>query len=253
MSTSGELQPVGTDLRAVQRQLAALRKGFDSFTYSVSHDMKGPLHTMKGFLEIVIEDYEAGRHQTLREDLQRIQAASEQLQAQLECILQVSRLGRRSLTVAPLDVVAFMQACTPRMAGRVSQAGGTFDVHCQTHVVWADPAALEEILGHLTDNAVQYRSKDRPLCVDVSFIPHDGGARLVFEDNGRGVDGPQLEAIFVMFRKLDPHSPGMGVGLTYVQWLMSLMGGFVHAEQGRGGAGLRMIADFPLPTSNLRT
>lgn len=250
MSTPEELQPVGTDLLTVQRQLAALRRSFDSFTYSVSHDMKGPLHTMKGFLEIVIEDYEAGRHQTLREDLQRIQAASEQLQAQLECILQVSRMGRRSITVAPLDSDAFLQAWASKMSRGVSQVGGTLHVHCQVSVMCADRAALEEILGHLLDNAVQFRAKNRPLCVDVWLTSCEGGVRLVVEDNGVGVDPAQLEAIFVMFRKLDPHSPGMGVGLTYVQWLMSLMGGFVHAEQGREGQGLRIIADFAPAQSN---
>jgi signal transduction histidine kinase len=230
----------------LERQLAEARQELESFTYSVSHDLKSPLHTIKGFVEIVLEDLAVGRTQNTREDLQRVSEAADILQGQLETILDLSRLGRATLEQVEMPVEHLWEGVRRRWSPAFERVGGRLELAGSARVVWGDPSKLTALLDHLLDNALSFRRPDHPLQVKLLLDQEGAWVKGQVCDNGRGVPAEHLERIFDLFRKLNPETRGRGAGLSFARKIATLHGGRMRAESGGLGAGLCILFELPL-------
>jgi signal transduction histidine kinase len=231
-------------LRAERADLAAKNAELERFTYTVSHDLKGPLVTIRGFAGLAGTDLAAGDAARVRQDLGRIVAAADKMHRILEDLLELSRVGR---VVHPPEDVPLGDLA--REAVELVRAQGRGDVAVEIApdlpVVRADRRRLLEALQNLVENAAKFTAGEREPRIAIGSR-QDGEETVFFvEDNGRGIEPRFLEKVFDLFEKLDPAVEGTGVGLALVRRIVEAHGGRTWAESGGPGHGATFCFTLP--------
>jgi two-component system, chemotaxis family, sensor kinase Cph1 len=235
------------DREALIRELEAKNAELERFTYTVSHDLKSPLITIRGFLTFVERDAVQGNLERLKADIARISDAVAKMQRLLNELLELSRIGR---VVNPPEAVPFgalAREAEALVAGRIAERGVEVRVEEALPPVWGDRARLLEVVQNLIDNAVKFMGdQERPL-VEIG-VRHGSAERVFFvRDNGVGIDPSFHDRVFGLFEKLDPASEGTGVGLALVRRIVALHGGQVWVEAGEDGRGATFCLTLPEP------
>lgn len=237
---------------AVQRntQLQEVVSELEAFSYSVSHDLKSPLRTLRGFADAVIQDYGEALKGPGLHYMQRIRQATERLEKMVEDILAVSRLSRDSLPLSAVDLnqlVASILGDSPTFKPRQAEIAVTTPLP----VVLGHEPSLRQVLINLFANAVKFVPSDRAPRVTVRAEIEGRHARLWIEDNGIGVKPEDRERIFRAFERSEAaHSfTGSGVGLAIVKRTVERLGGTVGVRS-RVGAGSQFWIRLPLVVVN---
>jgi light-regulated signal transduction histidine kinase (bacteriophytochrome) len=219
--------------RVIQRtaQLEAANKDLESFSYSVSHDLRAPLRAISGFSKIVLEDHSAGMDADGLRYLQLVEKSALQMGQLIDDLLTFSRTGRQALNVQPVitaDVVnaALDDLKTMQENRRVNISVGDL-ADCE-----ADPSLLRQVWLNLLSNALKYTRKCDPAVITIGSR-REGGMDVFFvRDNGAGFDMKYADKLFGVFQRLhltDDYE-GTGVGLALVQRIVQRHGGKVWAE-----------------------
>jgi two-component system, chemotaxis family, sensor kinase Cph1 len=219
------------------RELEAKNAELERFTYTVSHDLKSPLITIRGFLSFVERDALEGNVDRLKADIARIGDAVGKMQRLLNELLELSRIGR---VVNPPEAVSFgslAREAEALVAGRIAGRRVEVAIADGLPTVWGDHDRLREVVQNLLDNAVKFMADQPRPRVEIG-TRQDAGERVFFvRDNGVGVDAAFRERVFGLFEKLDRDSEGTGVGLALVKRIVELHGGRVWIEPGEDGRG----------------
>ncbi|MBX7187842.1 MAG: PAS domain-containing protein [Vicinamibacteria bacterium] len=220
----------------------------ERFTYTVSHDLKSPLITVRGFLGSIEADVSEGRYDRLGGDVERILSATARMQTLLEELLKLSRIGR---IVNPPERVAFADLAREAMdlvRGRLDAAGAEVEIQEDLPDVFGDRSRLVQVLQNLLDNAAKFVGDQKNPRILVGSRPGASDGRPVFfvQDNGEGVDAENLQRMLGLFQKLDDRSRGTGVGLAIVKRIVEVHGGKLWVES--PGRGLGTTVCFTLPT-----
>jgi PAS domain S-box-containing protein len=231
------------DVTERQRQddeLKSKNTELERFTYTVSHDLKSPLITIKGFAGTLLADAAAGRLTRLNEDLKRIIQAADRMSDLLNGLLELSRIGR--IVNPPVDVSMSELAgeVLELLAGSIAQRAARVTVQPGLPPARGDAQRLQEVLQNLVENALKFSAPDRPPEIEIGFKAGDGQTVYFVRDQGRGVETRFQESIFGLFNKLDPRSDGTGIGLALVRRIVEFHGGAIWVES----AGLGMGATF---------
>ncbi len=228
------------------RELEAKNAELERFGYTVTHDLKAPLVTIRGFADYVEKDAREGRTDRLAADAARIAEAVGRLQRQLDELFELSRAGRPVGPPVAVAVVDLVQEALRLVHSRSSAAGARVEVSGPLPVVFGDRARLVQVFQNLLDNAVKFAAgAAEPLVVVESRPPVDGKAVLVVRDNGMGIDPRHRDRAFDLFDKLDPRAEGSGVGLAVVKRIVESHGGRVWLESEGTGAGTSACLMLP--------
>lgn len=230
------------------------------FAYIVTHDLRAPLVNIMGFtseLQAALSSIQGyvladGRTPSENDILEARRAASEDLpeaigfirsstkkmDGLINAILKISRDGRRELRIERVDLKALVEGGAAAVGHQVAEADGEVAVDQTLPTVISDRLSLEQVFGNLFDNAIKYRSPDRPLRISITARDRGRtGIAIEFADNGRGIAPEDHERIFELFRRSGTQDkPGEGIGLAHVRSLMRNLGGdiVVQSELGRG-------------------
>jgi PAS domain S-box-containing protein len=209
----------------------------ERFTYTVSHDLKSPLITIRGFLGFILEDSKNGNFTRLESDIQRVSAATEKMQTLLNDLLELSRVGR--LVNKPREIAFndLVRETLELLHGRISQSGVTVSLAENLPLIYGDYERLVEVMQNLIDNACKFMG-DQPVPrieIGQQSVEKDMPVFYV-RDNGMGIAPEFHERIFGLFNKLDARSDGTGVGLALVRRIIEFHGGriWVESEPGDG-------------------
>jgi light-regulated signal transduction histidine kinase (bacteriophytochrome) len=232
-----ELRRLLEQLRSRSEELAAANRELEAFSYSVAHDLRNPLLILKGFTNILIENYAGRLEAEGRDYLARIVGSAERMNAIIDDILALSRISRQETTLADLDLSDMARQTMQEL--RKGQPERAVDVSIQTGLtVRADARLISVALGNLPGNAWKYTGKaERPR---IEFGALRQGEQTVYfvKDNGAGFDMARAERLFRPFQRLhsDKEFAGTGVGLAIVERAISRHGGRVWAqsEPGKG-------------------
>jgi signal transduction histidine kinase len=212
----------------------------ERFTYTVSHDLRSPLITIRGFLGALEEDLERGDAEAVREDLQFIEGAAAKMERLLEELLDLSRVGRVAQPDEVLPVSGLVKEALdllgPEAAMRVVIEEGLPEFR-------GDRARLVQVFQNLLDNALKFSPEGSPVRV---FARRDGDAAVVcVEDQGPGIPPEYRERVFDLFERLDPARGGTGVGLAIVKRVIELHGGSIWIEGDGHRKGCRVCLTNP--------
>jgi PAS domain S-box-containing protein len=235
-----EVQQLNTELEERvadrTRQLVEAIQNLESFTYSVSHDLRAPLRAISGYSSILLGDL-ADLPEKDRKYLELVRQNAHEMGQLIDDLLNFSRLGQHSLrkeTVLPAtlvkDVIGAMQS-DPSVRKVEFRTGNLPPCH-------ADPAMLKMALANLISNAVKFsRGREFPV-VEIGSVDKGGEIVYFVRDNGIGFDMRYAERIFGVFQRLHPAEEyeGTGVGLAIVRRVIDLHGGriWVESEPGKG-------------------
>jgi PAS domain S-box-containing protein len=241
----GERDQLITEL---ERKNAELER----FTYTVSHDLKSPLITIKGFLGFLKTDAQSGNLKRLESDIQRISDAADKMQLLLNDLLELSRIGRLVNKPQFIDLNEMISEVLELLHGRLHS--GTLSVRVsvadQLPTVYGDRPRLFEVLQNLVDNAAKFMG-DQPnphIEIGQEVITDNAMPILFVRDNGIGIDPKFKDRIFGLFDKLDPQTEGTGIGLALAKRIVEFHGGriWVESETGKGSTFY-----FTLPRSEI--
>jgi signal transduction histidine kinase len=244
---AGDLRTHEETLRAERADLAAKNAELERFTYTVSHDLKSPLVTIRGFAGLAATDLAAGNSARVRQDLGRIVAAADKMHRLLDDLLELSRVGRVVHPPEDVQLGELAHEAVELVKGRIESRGVAVDIAPGLPVVRADRRRLLEVLQNLVENAVKFAGERPDPRVEIA-ARQDGGETVVFvRDNGRGIEPRFLERVFDLFEKLDPVAEGTGVGLALVRRIVEAHGGRAWAESEGPGRGATFCFTLPSP------
>ncbi len=237
--------------RTVEKQhlideLEARNAEMERFAYTVSHDLKSPLVTIRGYLGMLEKDMNAGQPDRVAGDLRRINAAAGRMGQLLDEVLELSRVGIQANTEEYLSVSALARKAADNVDGAITQRGVELTIDPRMPPVVGDRQRLLEVLQNLIENAVKFMGEQPEPRIEVGW--REDGAEVVYyvRDNGVGVDERYREKIFGLFERLDLGVDGTGVGLALVQRIVEVHGGSVWVES--AGPGLGSTFCFTLKT-----
>ena len=217
----------------------------ERFTYMVSHDLKSPLITIKGFLGFLSDDLQTGNVERLEKDMQRIKGATDKMNELLGDLLELSRIGR---LVNQLENVSFNELVAEVievLQGSIAQRHIEVVVESDLPTVHVDRRRIFEVIQNLVENAAKFMG-EQPTPKIVIGQKGTLNSKPIFyvSDNGIGVAPEFNETIFGLFNKLDSQTEGTGIGLALVKRIIEFHGGkiWVESEPGNGATFL-----FTLP------
>lgn len=225
-------------LEAVNRQLEAANQELETFSYSVSHDLRSPLNTIDGFSQLLDRTVgekigEKGQHY-----LTRIRAGTRQMGELIEGLLSLAKLSRHPMQLGTVDLAAIARQVVEEHRDR--EPGREANVCIADGLSGeGDPRLLSVVMYNLLGNAWKFTSKQVVARIDVGRETAINGETVYFvKDNGAGFDMAYADKLFGTFQRL--HSPadfsGSGIGLATVQRIITRHGGRVwaHAAEGKG-------------------
>ena len=216
-------------------ELSAKNTELEQFTYTVSHDLKAPIITIKGFLGYLEEDAMGGKQERLRRDIERIGGAVDKMNLLLNELLELSRIGRLMNSLEPIEFFSLVDEALEVVQGRLENGLIKVKKTGDSIFVRGDRRRLLEVIQNLVDNAAKFMGQQSAPLIEVG---HDGYEKempiLFVRDNGIGIAPEHFERIFGLFNKLDPHIEGTGIGLALVKRIIEYHGGRVWVESGVG-------------------
>lgn len=225
---------VKLEQRVAQRtaQLEAANNDLESFSYSVSHDLRAPLRAISGFADIIARRHRANLNEEGRHYMDNIVHASEQMWHLIDDLLTYSRLGRRGVHRKPVLLRDVFNQIAGDLSVRLKEIGGTLNHADDLPSVIGDNTLLIQIFTNLLENAIIYRRTDVPVQVTVTWHVEGKDVIVRVADNGIGIPSEHYEKIFNIFQRLhtEEEYPGTGIGLSTVKKSVELLGGSVWVE-----------------------
>ncbi|MBX3026125.1 PAS domain S-box protein [bacterium] len=212
-------------------ELEAANRELEAFSYSVSHDLRAPLRSIRGFSQALLDDFASQLPGEARAHLATIQGAAERMGALIDALLNLSRLGRQALLRRPVDMARLVREVLadlqPLAVGRaVEVALGALPPGD------ADPTLLRQVWLNLLSNAFKYTTPRAVARIEIGSRREQGEVVYFVRDNGAGFDMGYVDRLFGVFKRLHSQSEfeGTGVGLAIVQRIVHRHGGRVWAE-----------------------
>ncbi|MEZ0238163.1 MAG: ATP-binding protein [Methylophilaceae bacterium] len=226
-------------------QLQTANKELESFSYSVSHDLRAPLRGIVGFAEAVIDDHRAELSDEALRKIGIVQHEGRRMSGLIDDLLAFSRLGRKAMQVSDLNMTALVNATwdglgSPGTTDRIELQVGNLPP------VKGDRVLLGQVWVNLLSNALKFSAKQEKPKISVSAITDDKEHIYFVRDNGAGFNPKYQSKLFGVFQRLHDASefPGTGVGLALVQRIVTRHGGRVWAE-GTPNAGATFYFSLP--------
>lgn len=225
-------------------QLREINTELEAFSFSLSHDLRAPLRAMRNFTQIVLEDH----RQDLGADaatLERVVAAAKRLDRMIRDVLALSRISRQDLSLRAVDVEnLLLTIINERPEFQAPRA----DIQISTPLpnICGDETSLNQCIANLLDNAVKFMPVGTQPRVIIEGEVVGERVRLLFQDNGIGIDGASQQKIFEVFKRGPGGSQyeGSGLGLAIVRKAVERMGGTVGVES-EPGKGSRFWLELP--------
>ncbi len=237
------------DRERLLNELAARNAELEQFTYTVSHDLKSPLITIKGFASYIQRDIATGNLERISTDLQRIIVAADRMYQLLEDLLNLSRAGRKLSQPSRIGLGLLISEAAASVSGRLAERNVYLHLPPNLPEVYGDRTRLREVFQNLIDNAAKFMG-DQPnpqIWIDARLADQPGFVLVSVRDNGIGIEPRHAERIFGLFERLNMQIEGTGIGLALARRIVEAHGGKIWVESEGLGKGATFYLTLPLP------
>ena len=233
-----ELQHSKEELQSLNARLEAANRELESFSYSVSHDLRAPLRSISGYGQLLAEDNASALSPEGHRYLGSITDASARMDQLIDDLLEFSRMGRAELRETSVDAEAVAREVVRTLDGANDGRRITWRI-APLPPVLGDAALLRQVFANLLGNAVKYtRPRESALIEVASAGEENGRVVLSVRDNGVGFDMQYADKLFGVFQRLHgaDEFEGTGIGLATVRRIIERHGGRVwaHSQPGAG-------------------
>lgn len=231
----------------VQERTAKLQESItqlETFSYSISHDLRGPLRAMQSYARIIEE--ESGRQMTDENQtyLRRIIAAADRMDRLIQDVLIYSRLSHGTLALEPVDLAKLLNDILETYP-QFHRPSSNVQVSLPLPTVLGNEAALTQCFSNLFGNAVKFVASGVIPKIEVWSESDNRSVTVFVKDNGIGIDPSLHDKIFEMFQQLDTQREGTGIGLAVAKRAVERMGGKIEVSS-RPGIGSTFAVNLPL-------
>ena len=245
-AAEAEIKNLNVELERRIKNLIELNAELEAFGYSISHDLRAPLRSIRSFAQFLREHSGATFDQEGSDYLRRVESAAKYMDSLLLDLLQYSRLNASDLELSPIVLDSALKDVLASIEKEIDEQKAIVQVQGPLGCVKAHPATVRQVLYNLVSNALKFVSKDQPPHIEVRSESHGGFIRIWIADRGIGIAPQFHQKIFGLFQRLHSHDsyPGTGIGLALVRKGIERMGGQIGLES-ELGAGTRFWFELP--------
>lgn len=215
------------------------------FNYSVSHDLRAPLVNIQGYLQELRHDIDCEDTEAVKQDIEMMERSTLRLQTLFSDLLELSRAG---CVIHPKRIVESSQVITDTLSilsPMLQENAAEVALPDALPPIHADAMRISQIFQNLIENAVKYRSHERPLHIEIGCEPRANHTVFWVQDNGMGISAQNQDKIWELFEKCDSNSHGSGVGLALVKTITEAHGGEVWMHSDGVNQGSRFYFSVP--------
>lgn len=225
-----ELLQLNESLISKNRDLEHSNHELDSFSYSVSHDLRSPLRAISGYSRILEEDYMSLLDDEGKRVLRLIQQNAEKMGVLIDDLLAFSKLGKKDLQKSSIDMQEMVEEV-------IEEIGSSRPHKAQLNVgglpnVEADRSLIRQVWFNLIENAIKYSGKSDRAEVEIGYSESGNDITYYIRDNGAGFNMDYIDKLFGVFQRLHSNEEfeGTGIGLAMAQRIVNKHGGKIWAE-----------------------
>ena len=230
-----KINDLNTALVQHSTELESVNKELESFSYSISHDLKAPLRSIDGFSRILFEDYSDKLDAQGQDYLQRIRTSSQSMSLLIDDILNLSRITGTGIHLEKVDLSQLAEAVAEELKSQQPDRRVEFNI-TPGLAAYGDKHLLKLVFDNLLGNAFKFTGKRALGKIEFGVTEVDGEQAYFVRDNGAGFDKEYAGKLFKIFQRLHTQEefPGTGIGLASVQNIIRRLGGKVWAEGEKG-------------------
>lgn len=213
------------------RELVATNRELETFSYSVSHDLRGPIDALNGFTYVLLKEYGGKLDNKGKELIEHIKSSGRRMMQLVDDLLNLSRVTSSAMQREPVDLSAIARSIAEELCQSEPDRRVHFDID-DVSPVEGDPRLLRIVMENLLRNSWKYTSLHPTARIHFSSRNKDGKRIYFVRDDGAGFDPRSADRLFQPFQRLHPMAefPGNGVGLATVQRIVRRHGGEIWAE-----------------------
>jgi PAS domain S-box-containing protein len=235
-----------TPLKEKEEKLQAINAELEKFSYTVSHDLRSPLFTIKGFIGLLKEDVESGNLDSVYDNISKINTAADKMASLLNNLLELSRVGRFTNPFIPVNMDKVVKDALESVSGIINEKKVKLILPEKMPRVQADPQRMAEVWQNLIENAVKFMGNQPVPVIEIGYSNGEKDVEFFIRDNGIGIDPKYHDTIFGLFNKLDNKSEGTGFGLALVKRIIEVHGGIIWVESDGRNKGCTFKFKLPL-------
>jgi signal transduction histidine kinase len=213
-------------------ELEASNRDLESFSYSVSHDLRSPLQAIGGFSRMLADRAGPRMDDTSRHYLDRIRAGVQRMDQLVDGLLDLARVARKPLNLRQVDMGGLVQAVAADMVAAGHLDGSMLHVACDLPPASGDPVLLRQVLVNLLSNAAKFSGQREVPRIEVGYSMREGMPEYFIKDNGAGFEMAYAARLFEPFQRFhhEGEFSGTGIGLSIVHRIVARHGGTIRAE-----------------------
>ncbi|OLB63342.1 MAG: hypothetical protein AUH96_10760 [Nitrospirae bacterium 13_2_20CM_2_61_4] len=241
-----EVKQLNRDLQQRAGLLEAANEELETFSYSVSHDLRAPLRHILGYATMLHEEANPALGEKSQQHLTRIKQSATKMSTLIDELLHFSRFSHVELNRESVDLNAIVDSVIRDHNAEV-QGRNVVWKHTQLPGAWGDVALLRQVVVNLISNALKYSRLSNPAEIEISVLENDSGETVFFvRDNGVGFDSQHADKLFGVFQRLHKESEfeGTGVGLAASDGLLPGTGA-KRGPTGKSGEAQHSISVCP--------
>ena len=243
-----DLNDITSELSTERQRLIAINKELESFSYSVSHDLRAPLRAVDGFSRILLEDYQKILDNEGMRLLNIVRENVQKMDKLITDLLALSRVSRAEMNLSKIDMTGMAKSIYHEVIGNEKPKNISFTVEPLPEII-ADTTLIRQVWQNLIGNAIKYSMPKGKIVIEITGKTETGTNTYYIKDNGVGFNPEYKHKIFDTFQRLHKSDEfeGTGIGLSIVQRIIDRHGGNVWAD-GKEGEGATFW--FSLPNSD---
>jgi PAS domain S-box-containing protein len=226
-------------------ELEAAIKELESFSYSVSHDLRAPLRAINGFTQIMVEDYLSQLDEEAKIILNEIIRNSHKMGELIDNLLSFSRIGKKPVTLSNINIKELINEVIAEL--KLEEPNRVFKITIKKlENINGDTNMLRQVFINLISNAFKYTGKKKEAEIEIGSYNEDNNIVYYVKDNGAGFDMRYYDKLFGVFQRLHSSNEfeGTGVGLAIIQKIITKHGGQVWADA-KVNEGARFYISLP--------